>query len=296
MSDDVPSSRFSSLRRSWFDRLRKSRYFHPRDRQELTQLLRELETDNLIDPDTLATIEGALQVSELQVRDIMVPRAQMVVVEERMEFRDFLPIIIESGHSRFPVIDEERNEVVGILLAKDLLEYLVEKEQPVNIRNLLRPPAFVPESKRLNILLREFRANRIHMAIVVDEYGGIAGLVTIEDIIEQIVGEIADEHDIGEELYIKPYRDDRYTVKARMPIEEFNEYFHTEFKDEEFDTIGGLVLKAFGHMPARGETLRYAGFKFKVIRADRRRVHLLRVSKLAQSSDERVADAGRGQG
>lgn len=253
-------------------------------------MLRQLESCNLIDPDTLAAIEGALQVSEMQVRDIMVPRAQMVVVEEKMELRDFLPIVIESAHSRFPVIDEDRDQVVGILLAKDLLEYLAEKEQRLfDIRDVLRPPVFVPESKRLNILLREFRANRTHMAIVVDEYGGIAGLVTIEDIIEQIVGEIADEHDIGEEVYIKPYRDDKYTVKARAPIEDFNEYFETEFKDTEFDTIGGLVLKTFGHMPTRGETLHYGGFKFKVIRADRRRLHLLRVSRLPREADKSAA-------
>ena len=288
MSDD--GSSVSSLWRSWYDRIRKARCFQPRDRQELIELLRQLETRSLIDPDTLATLEGALQVSEMQVRDIMVPRAQMVAVEEGTAVREFLPIVIESGHSRFPVIDEDRDEVVGVLLAKDLLEYLAGKKQsPLAIRDVLRPPAFVPESKRLNILLREFRTNRTHMAIVVDEYGGIAGLVTIEDIIEQIVGEIADEHDIDEEVYIKPYRDDQYTIKARTPIENFNEYFHTDFKDDEFDTIGGLVLKAFGHMPARGEALDYAGFNFRVIRADRRRLHLLRVQRLSPA-DEAVAD------
>jgi magnesium and cobalt transporter len=276
MNDDHPST--ATLNYAWLERIRKALCFHPQDRQELTDLLRSLESRNLIDPDALAMIEGALQVSEMQVRDIMVPKAQMAVVEEDADPKDFIPTIIESGHSRFPVIDSKREQVVGILLAKDLLGYLAHGAgQPFDIRDVLRPPVFVPESKRLNVLLRDFRSSRNHMAIVVDEYGRMAGLVSIEDVIEQVVGDITDEHDIHGDDYIKKHRDDRYIVKARIPIEEFNEYFHSDFQDDEYDTIGGLLLKAFGHMPARGESIEYGGFKFRVIRADQRRVHLLRV-------------------
>jgi magnesium and cobalt transporter len=278
---DEPPSTFSTFKK-WLERARNALCFYPSDRQQLTQLLRKLEARNLIEPDTLTTLEGAMQASEMQVRDIMVPRAEMVVVEEDADPGDFLPILIESSHSRFPVMDEKRNQVVGILLAKDILSYLANPERgPFDLKDVIRPPLFVPESKRLNVLLREFRNSHSHMAIVVDEYGGVAGLVSIEDVIEQIVGEIEDEHDVADESYIKRHRQDQFIVKARTPVEDFNEYFHTAFQDDEYDTIGGLVLKAFGHLPVRRETIEAHGFRFEVLRADQRRIHLLRVTRLA---------------
>jgi magnesium and cobalt transporter len=224
-------------------------------------------------------VEGAFQVSEMQVRDVMVPRSQMVVVERDAPFDDVLATVIESGHSRFPVIGESRDEVVGTLLAKDLLPYLAgDREAAFNIRDTLRPAVFVPESKRLNVLLRDFRSTRNHMAIVVDEYGGVAGLVTIEDVLEQIVGDIDDEYDIGdEESFIKRHSDAEYIVKALTPIEDFNAAFGTEFSDEEFDTVGGLLLKAFGRLPERGDTVELEGLRFEVLHSDGRRIHLLKV-------------------
>ena len=203
----------------------------------------------------------------------------MTVVEEDSDPREFLPAVVESGHSRFPVIDR-KGQVQGILLAKDLLaHFAAPASERFNIRDVLRPAVFVPESKRLNILLREFRLNRVHLAIVVDEYGSAAGLVSIEDVIEQIVGDIDDEHDVSDENYVKAHGANRYTVKARMPVDEFNRYFGTAFSDPDCDTVGGLLLKAFGHLPKRGERLDYQGFTFLVLRADRRRVHTLRVLK-----------------
>lgn len=278
---------------SWLGRISQVFSSEPRSRQELVELLRDAENRNLIDPETLGMMEGALLVSEMQVRDIMVPKVQMVAVAEDAEPKDFLPLIIESGHSRFPVIDERRDQVVGVLMAKDMLAYLAQGEgAPFDIRDVMRQPVFVPESKRLNVLLREFRASRIHMAIVVDEYGGTAGLVSIEDVIEQIVGDIDDEHDIGEEETIRQHSGNRYTVKAWTPIEDFNEYFGSDFSDEEYDTIGGLVLRAFGHLPKRGETIDFGGFHIKILRADRRRIHLMRFSRLPPS--ETLHDAGAG--
>jgi len=242
--------------------------------------LRDASKRGLLDSDALAMIEGVLQVAEMQVRDIMIPRSQMVVVERDADPRSYLPVIIESAHSRFPVIGESRDEIVGILLAKDLLAWLAQREEKrFDIREALRPAVFIPESKRLNVLLKEFRASRNHMAIVVDEYGGVAGLVTIEDVLEQIVGEIEDEHDVDGDTYIMRYGPNRHTVKALTPIEEFNDYFGTDFSDEEFDTIGGLVMHAFGHMPKRGEKVTLGQFQFKVLRADNRRIHLLQLLK-----------------
>ncbi len=274
-----------SLYQNWWRRLRRFLRFCPEDREELIELLRELEHRNLVHPEALAMMEGALLVAELQVRDIMVPRAQMVMVEDHAEIDEFLPLIIESGHSRFPVLDARRDEVIGILLAKDLLSYSAAHEHAdFDLWEVMRPAVFVPESKRLNVLLRDFRSSRNHMAIVVDEYRRVAGLCTIEDVIEQIVGEISDEYDRSEEDHIKKHREDRYTVKARTPIGEFNAYFGTALEEDEFDTIGGLVLKTLGHMPARGESLRLGDYKFTVLRADARRIHLLRVSRLAGSA------------
>jgi magnesium and cobalt transporter len=264
--------------RSWLARLNKVLSGEPQDREQLIDLLRDAEKRNLVDAQALAMIEGVLQVGEMQVREIMVPRAQMVVVNSDSQPGDFITSVTESGHSRFPVIGDNRDEVEGIILAKDLLGYYARgKEREFDMDDAMRPAVFIPESKRLNVLLREFRENRNHMAIVVDEYGGVAGLVTIEDVLEQIVGEIDDEHDTEEDSFIRRLGKGEYTVKAITPIEDFNEYFKTHFSDDEFDTIGGVVIKGFGRLPRRGETVRAGGVTFKVLRADKRRVHLLRV-------------------
>lgn len=266
--------------RSWLERLSVALLGEPKDREQLVNLLRDAQQRDLLDPDALGMIEGVLQVSEMQVRDVMVPRAQMVVVERDAGLKDILPVVTESAHSRFPVISDSRDEIAGVLLAKDLLTYFgPEGEKSFNVRNILRPAVFIPESKRLNILLKEFRASRNHMAIVVDEYGGVAGLVTIEDVLEQIVGEIVDEHDIEEDAYIKKHNDNVFAVKALTPVDEFNAYFNSNFSDEEFDTIGGVVMQRFGRLPRRGEAISIDRFRFKVLSADSRRIHLLQVTE-----------------
>jgi magnesium and cobalt transporter len=279
MSEDRPSS--GSAQRSWRERISQALLAEPKDREQLLGLLRDAQRRALFDADALAMIEGVLQVSEMQARDIMIPRSQMEVLSRESSLGEMLPAIVDTGHSRFPVIGETRDEVVGILLAKDLLRYFVSgNEESFNIREVLRPAVFIPESKRLNVLLKEFRANRNHIAIVVDEYGGVAGMVTIEDVLEQIVGEIEDEHDLDEDYYIRKHSATHFTVKALTPIEDFNEYFETGFSDEEFDTIGGLLVHEFGHLPKRGETVTIDRFLFKVLRADNRRVHMLHLSVL----------------
>jgi len=251
----------------------------PRDRAELAEELREAGRRGLIDADALSMIEGVLTVADLQVRDIMVPRSQMVVLDRDAPPETLLPVIVESGHSRFPVIGEDRDQVVGILLAKDLLRYFGEAAGGgFEMREMLRPAVFVPESKRLNVLLKEFRISRNHMAIVVDEYGGVSGLVTIEDVIEEIVGDIEDEYDIEEDQTIRREGERQYAVHALARIEDFNEYFGTHFSDEEFDTIGGLVMHQFGRLPKRGESVVIDGFEFRILRADRRRIDMLRVT------------------
>nr|VFK45626.1 MAG: magnesium and cobalt transporter [Candidatus Kentron sp. TC] len=275
-----------SRTRSWFKRfsqvlLGESRNLlnEPRDQNQLISILRDAEQRNFFDNETLNMIEGVLQVAELQVRHIMVPRAQMVVVEGgHSPPEKFISTVIESGHSRFPIIGDNRDEIQGILLAKDLLSYFAKNNRGgFNIRDLMRPAIFIPESKRLNILLREFRASRNHIAIVVDEYGGISGLVTIEDVLEQIVGDIDDEHDVDDGWYIRPQDNHEYIIKALTPIEDFNEYFHTSFSDREFDTIGGLVVNAFGYLPRRGEVKTIEGFTFTVFQAYKRRVSLFKL-------------------
>lgn len=266
--------------RTWLERLLPGMVGEPATRAELVEVLRDAEERSLVDPDVLAMLEGVLQVAELQVRDIMVPRAQMVVIEEDQPPEAFLGAVIASGHSRFPVIDDGRDDVQGILLAKDLLAHFATPEHgPFDLRDAMRPIVFVPEAKRLNVLLREFRANHNHMAIVVDEYGGVSGLVTIEDVLEQIVGDIDDEHDVEEEHYVKEHPDGEFSVNALMPIEDFNETFGTEFDDDEFDTVGGLVVRSFGHFPGRGEKAVIGDFDVEVLRADKRRVHLLRMRR-----------------
>ena len=247
----------------------------PRD--NLISYLHEAESLNVVDADTVRMMEGALLVSEMQVRDIMVPRSEAVFVEEGGSPQDFLSKAVDSGHSRFPVFDDRREAVIGILLAKDLLNH-TSSEDKVNLKDLLRPPVFVPESKRLNILLREFKANRQHLAVVVDEYGTVSGLVSIEDVIEQIVGEIDDEHDYDNEDNIRRHGKERYTVKATTPLDELSEYFNVSFQSEDCETIGGLIAQNMGHVPKKGEESSLNGFLFKVIRADRRRVRLLRVT------------------
>ena len=269
----------SEKTRSWFERLSDLLIREPKDRDQLMEVLRDAEERDILSSDMLSMIESVLQVSEMQVREVMVPKSQMVVIEKDCQLETILPMVVESAHSRFPVMYHD--DVIGILLAKDLLKYCFKKDvHEFEMTESLRPAIFVPQSKRLDILLREFRVNRNHMAIVIDEYGHVAGLVTIEDVLEQIVGDIEDEYDIDEDDDIKKHVDGSYTVKSSTPIDDFNEYFDTEFSDEEFDTIGGLVLKGFGHLPKRGETLKMENYRFKVLHSDNRRIHLLEVRKV----------------
>src|SRR6187549_582885 len=262
---------------SLLDRLSALLTREPEDREELVALLRGAYERRLLDGDALSMIEGVLSVSETTVRDIMIPRAQMDCVSIDDSPPDFMPLIIETRHSRFPVIGESKDDVIGILLAKELLNYYARPEGFV-LRDTLRPAVFVPESKRLNVLLRDFRANRNHIAIVVDEYGGVSGLVTIEDVLEQIVGDIEDEYDFDEsEDNVIAEANGRFRVKAQTEIADFNSHFGTDFADDEFDTVGGLVLQAFGRLPKRGETVTIGAFRFRVVRADSRRLYTLQV-------------------
>ena len=260
----------------WLRRLTRE---GPRDRAELVDMMRAAARGAIIDADAFAMIQGVLRVADLHVRDIMVPRSQMVVLERDTGPQQLLPAVIDSGHSRFPVIGDDRDQIIGILLAKDLLRYYAEDAKgSFDIREVLRPASFVPESKRLNVLLKEFRLSRNHMAIVVDEYGGVSGLVTIEDVIEEIVGEIADEYDTDEDQTIRREGEQQFVVQALTRVQEFNEYFASRFSDEEYDTIGGLVMHQFGRLPRRGEAVTMDGLEFKVLRADRRRIDQLRVT------------------
>ena len=283
--EDRPSNSLTSSR-SWFERLGNVLMREPKDREQLVELLRDAQQRNLLDADALDMIESVLQVSEMQVRDIMIPRAQMAVVSRDLSADEILPIVIEEGHSRFPVISDNRDEVVGILLAKDLLRYRLDGGSSFDIKDVMRPAVFIPESKRLNVLLKEFRVSRNHLAIVVDEYGGVAGMVTIEDVLEQIVGDIEDEHDIDDDIFIRKRSDTSYILKALTPIEDFNDYFGADFSDEEFDTLGGLLTRAFGHMPKRGESVTLGRFEFDVLRADKRRLHILALRLLPPPTDE----------
>ena len=279
MSED----RSSNEQKSWFNKLTQAFAHEPRNRQELLEVLREAHQNKLLDSEALAIVEGAIQVADLQVRDIMVPRSQMISIKANQSPREFLPAIIDAAHSRYPVVGESLDDVIGILLAKDLLPLILQAEQPnFNIKDLLRPATFVPESKRLNVLLREFRANHNHMAVVIDEYGGVAGLVTIEDVLEQIVGDIEDEHDVEEDGYIKPLPSGDYLIKALTPIDSFNETFDSQFSDDEYDTVGGLVMNAFGHLPKRNEVTEIGEFRFRVLNADSRRIHLLRLTPVSR--------------
>ncbi|CUR44646.1 Magnesium and cobalt efflux protein CorC [Alloalcanivorax xenomutans] len=278
MSDDYSDQNNG---RSWLERVGQFFTSTPGSREELLDLMRSMRDGHVIDGDTLGIIEGAIGVSDMQVREILIPRTQMVSIRASSDPRDFLPTIIECAHSRFPVIGDDPDEVIGILLAKDLLALILEpaRMERFQIKDHVRSAMVVPESKRLDSLLREFRITKNHMAIVVNEYGGIAGLVTIEDVLEQIVGEIEDEHDIEEDDYlIKDLENGEHTVKALTPIEDFNEHFQCELSDEEFDTIGGLVMHAFGRLPGREESIDLGPFQFTVLSADGRTIRLLRVT------------------
>ena len=267
-------------RRSWIDRISAALSGEPTTREDLVELLRDVQADGLIAADTLSMMEGAVAVSDLTVGDVMVPRAQVVALPGAAPLRELMAQVVESGHSRFPVHGEDKDEILGVLLAKDLLRAVVAGNGRLGVRELLRPAVLIPESKRLNVLLREFRQSRNHMAIVIDEYGGVAGLVTIEDVLEQIVGEIDDEHDEAEDVttLIAAQADGQYVVDALTPIDDFNERFGADFDDDEYDTIGGLVTAAIGHLPEAGEELTLGRFGFRVARADARRLHALHLS------------------
>lgn len=270
----------SSPGRSWLEKLSQLFSSAPGNRDELRDLMRSMKERDIIDNDTHGIMVGALQMAHMQARDVMIPRAQMIAIRASDHPRDFLPVIIDCAHSRFPVLGDDPDEVLGILLAKDLLPLILDpaRMERFNLKDHLRRAVIIPESKRLDTLLREFRINRNHMAVVVNEYGGVAGLITIEDVLEQIVGEIGDEHDVDEDDYpVKDLGHGEYTVKALMPVEDFNAQFGSTFSDEEFDTIGGLVLQHFGRLPARDESVAFGGWRFTVLSADGRTIRLLRV-------------------
>ncbi|PLW67060.1 HlyC/CorC family transporter [Pseudohalioglobus lutimaris] len=279
MNDDQSGSEAGD--KSWLDKIGQLFSSEPRNRDDLLDVLTVAAENEVIDEDAHSIMEGAMQVADMQARDIMIPRAQMVVIKAECSLEEILPQITRSAHSRYPVVGENPDDILGILLAKDLLPQILNKDHSdFKIVSLLRPTVVVPESKRLNVLLREFRENRNHMAIVIDEYGGVAGLVTIEDVLEEIVGEIEDETDAEADRFIRRISDEDYFIKALTPIDDFNEYFKTAFPDEEFDTIGGLVMQALGHMPTRNEVAVIDSFEFKVINADQRKIHSLRMRPL----------------
>ncbi|MEH6415408.1 HlyC/CorC family transporter [Pseudomonas sp. CGJS7] len=288
MSEDDSSTQTSEhpeKRRSWLDRISSALSGEPSSREDLVELLRDAQSDGLIAADTLRMMEGAIAVSDLTVGDVMIPRSQMVALPADAKFLDLMKMVVESGHSRFPVHGDDKDEILGILLAKDLLRGVVADNGPGSIHELLRPAVLIPESKRLDVLLREFRQSRNHMAIVIDEHGGVAGLLTIEDVLEQIVGEIDDEHDEAEntDALIAAQADGQYVVDALTPIDDFNERFGADFDDDEYDTIGGLVTAAIGHLPEAGEELTLDRFVFRVASADARRVHAFHVGVLGSA-------------
>lgn len=263
--------------KGWLERILSAFSSEPQNQKQLIDLLRNLQDHQLIGIDELYMIEGVLQVSDMQVRDIMIPRGQMTVLEHTDTLSEIIEKITESGHSRFPVIDDDKDDVVGILLAKDLLQISLENNDDFEFNDYIRPASFIPESKRLNVLLKEFRLKRSHMAMIVDEFGGVSGLVTIEDVLEQIVGKIDDEHDDDEEVNIQPHGAGRYSVRALTTLSDFNDYFKTEYDSEDVETIGGYLLGHIGHLPERGETLVLDNLTFKVLNADSRQVHLFQV-------------------
>jgi len=279
MNEDQSSS--GSGKFTWIEKIGRAFSNQPRDRDELVTLLKEACEQGMIDADALAMMEGAIKVSETQVRDAMIPRSQMVVVHNDSELDEFLPQILESGHSRFPVIGEDKDEVVGILMAKDLLPHLASGGEQFDLAETIRTAVVIPESKRLNLLLRDFRSSRNHMAIVVDEYGGVSGLITIEDVLEEIVGEIDDEYDEQEEALILPLDENRYQVQALTPIDELNDMFDSDLSDDDYGTVGGLLLAEFGRVPEHGDTVVLDDrFEFRVTQADNRRIITLEMNVL----------------
>ncbi|MFT4845760.1 MAG: magnesium and cobalt transporter [Cellvibrionaceae bacterium] len=281
MNDEPPS--ISGQDKSWIERLISSFSNEPKSQAELLEIIREAASNQLLDQEAFGIIQGALGVSALQAREIMIPRSQMVTVNVTESPEEFLPKVIESGHSRFPVIGENSDDIKGILLAKDLLPLILKGHKDFTLESVIRNATIIPESKRLNVLLREFRENRYHMALVIDEYGGISGLITIEDILEEIVGEISDEtDDDNDDVFIRKVADDDYIIKALTPIEDFNTYFKKNFSDEEFDTVGGLIMQNFGHLPKRNEITELNGFSFRVLYSDNRQIHLLRLTPPAE--------------
>nr|WP_086941188.1 CNNM family magnesium/cobalt transport protein CorC [Thaumasiovibrio occultus] len=278
MNDDNSQNSDGPSRKTFLERIGQLFQGEPQNREELVEVFRDSEENDLIDHDTRDMLEGVMQISEMRVRDIMIPRSQMVTLERSEKVEDFIDVIIESAHSRYPVISDDKDHVEGILLAKDLLRYLRTDSDPFSMDEILRPAVVVPESKRVDRLLKEFREERYHMAIVVDEFGGVSGLITIEDILEEIVGDIEDEFDDDEEQEIRKLSKHTYAVKALTTIEDFNSIFDTEFSDEEVDTVGGLVMTSFGHLPDRGEVVDINGYAFKVTSADNRRIVQLQVT------------------
>lgn len=260
---------------SWFNRLKHFLHLEPQNKEELIGLLRDAHVRQLIDNETLGMIEGVILFSQMRVRDIMLPKKQMVCLSIHDDLKEIIQTVTESGHSRFPVIGDDKDDIIGVLHAKDLLRYAHAEDSSVDLHDLIRQASIIPESKRLDLLLSEFRTNRNHMAVVVDEYGLVSGFVTIEDIIEQIIGDIEDEFDIDEEAYLKAHGNGQYTIKALMPIDDFNDALNAQFSDENYDTIGGIVMAGFGHMPKRGDTLMIEQFEFKILNADSRRIKLL---------------------
>jgi magnesium and cobalt transporter len=279
MSDDSHPSPDTGVS-GWFHRLVQGRVGDVKTREEIAEFIEGFRDRGVIGSDEFAMLQGVLEVADTQVRDIMVPRSHMVVVVKDQTPQEVLKVITDSNHSRFPVIGNDRDEVVGIVLAKDLLKHFIANQVPFDIQNFLRPVVFIPESKRLNTLLTEFREGRNHMAIVVDEYGGVSGLATIEDVLEQIVGDIDDEHDPEAVATIQPQDGGKFIVAALTRIDEFNDFFSTEISDQDYDTVGGLVMHELGRLPRRGEQLDFAGLRFKVLRGDRRRLHTLEVTRL----------------
>jgi len=295
LMSEPPSNRVnaSHRHRTLLERLTAFIFREPESREELLEALQEAHSRNLLDADALSMIEGVLQVSELRACDLMVPRSQMDMVDAGEPVDSWIGRVIETAHSRFPVFDGSRDHVIGILLAKDLLRHYTDRH--FDLRSMLRPAVFIPESKPLNVLLRDFRANRNHMAIVVDEYGGVAGLITIEDVLEQIVGDIEDEYDYDEAAdNIVAEKGDRFRVKALTEIDAFNRAFGTTFSDQDFDTIGGLVTDHFGRVPRRGDTMELDGLRIEVLRADARQVHLLQVNRVPRTVVREFADTEAG--
>lgn len=279
--NDIPGPK--PAKNSWLERLNQIRSTEPKDQQELIELLHSYRQRELFDSDALAMLEGVLEVDDMQVREVMIPRGQIVMLDHEEDLEEMLRSITQSGHSRFPVYGDNRDEIQGILLAKDLLHHFsAQNGDDFDIKDFIRPAIFVPESKRLNILLKDFRASKNHMAIVADEYGGVAGLITIEDVLEQIVGDIDDEHDDDDRIEIQQHGVNRYSVRALTDLDDFNEYFDAHYKEDDVETIGGLISQAFGHVPKRGEVIDIDGFRFKVLSADSRRIYELQVRRLTQ--------------